>query len=73
LDFFFVLLLLLLLLLSLDFSLDVLGFPSSVDLSVLFFDAAGSEPFFLDLLLSDFGDFFFSEALDFVFLILPPS
>jgi hypothetical protein len=31
-------------------------------------DCFFSEPFFLDLLLSDFGDFFFSEALDFVFL-----
>jgi hypothetical protein len=82
LDFFFDLLLL-----SLDLPLDFLDFPSSLDLSVLFFDAAVSEPFsldfplpvfveadcffselfFLDLLLSDFGDFFFSEALDFVF------
>jgi hypothetical protein len=80
---------LLLLLLSLDSPLDFLDFPSSLDLSVLFFDAAVSEPFFLDLLLlpdfvevdcffsesffldlllCDFGDFFFSEALDFAFL-----
>jgi hypothetical protein len=63
LDFFFDLLLLL----SSDLPLDLLDFPSSLDLSVLFFDAAVSEPFFLDFLLSDFGDFFFSAALDFVF------
>jgi hypothetical protein len=59
LDFFFDLLLL-----SLDLPLDFLDFPSSLDLSVLFFDAVVSDPFFLDLLLlSDFVEAacFFSE------------
>jgi hypothetical protein len=63
-----------LLLLSWDFPLDLLDFPSSLDLSVLFFDAAVSEPFFLDLLLlSDFVevDCFVSEPffLDLLLLI----
>jgi hypothetical protein len=78
-----------LLLLSLDLPSDFLDFLSSLDLLILFFDAAVSDPlfldflllsifvegncffsgpFFLDLLLSDCVGFFFSEALDFVFL-----
>jgi hypothetical protein len=78
----------LLLLPSLDLPLEALDLASSFYLLVFFFDAAVSEPFFLDLLLllllmsdfllsdpcflflellllSDFGGFFFCEAMHF--------